>query len=82
MPSYDFSTLSPSDFEILSRDLLQRHFRLNFESFRTGRDRGIDLRYSRPKGGDLWIVQAKHYIRSGFSKLKAVLAESESTKLA
>ncbi|MCH8879896.1 MAG: restriction endonuclease, partial [Planctomycetes bacterium] len=72
---------SPGDFEILSRDLLQQHFGVCFESFRNGRDRGIDLRYSKAKTGDLWIVQAKHYLRSGFSQLKRVLMNDESKKL-
>lgn len=81
MPEYDFSTLSPSDFELLSRDLLQREFDTHLESFKSGRDKGIDLRYSKPKTGDLWVVQAKHYLRSGFAKLKSVLKNSEIKKL-
>ncbi|MEK6238458.1 MAG: restriction endonuclease, partial [Planctomycetales bacterium] len=81
MPEYDFSTLSPSDFEVISRDLLQLHFDLHLESFRSGRDKGIDLRYSKPKNGDLWVVQAKHYLRSGFAKLKRVLQKTEIKNL-
>lgn len=79
---YDFSTLSPNDFEDLSRDLLQREFGVHLESFRSGRDKGIDLRYSKPKSGDLWIIQAKHYLRSGYSKLKSCLSKKERPKAA
>ena len=48
MPNYDFSTLSPPDFEELSRDLLQAELNVKLEGFRSGRDKGIDLRYSNP----------------------------------
>ena len=82
MPDYDFSTLSPNDFELLSRDLLQGMLGEHLESFRNGRDGGIDLRYSRPKGAKLWIVQAKHFVRSGFTQLKRVLQHEELGKLA
>lgn len=82
MPEYDFSTLSPPDFELLSRDLLQKALKVDLESFKTGRDKGIDLRYSKPNKGDLWIVQAKHYLRSGYDQLKYSLKTIEKKKLA
>ena len=81
MPDYDFSTLSPNDFEMLSRDLLQQHLDVYLESFQSGRDKGIDLRYTKPNSGENWIVQAKHYLRSGFSQLKNVLKTKELKKL-
>lgn len=80
MPNYDFSTLSPADFEELSRDLLQSKLGLKLESFRSGRDRGIDLRYSMPKDGKLLIVQAKHWAKSGYAKLKRCLVNQEKPK--
>jgi Restriction endonuclease len=58
---YDFSSLSPLDFEELVRDLLQVELGLRFESFGPGPDRGIDFRCAV---GDGLIVQAKHYGRS------------------
>jgi hypothetical protein len=81
MPQYDFSTLSPKDFEDLSRALLQNELNCHFESFTCGRDKGIDLRYSRPREESLWIVQAKHYQRSGFNKLIQNLRNSERPKI-
>jgi hypothetical protein len=68
MPSYDFKQLSHHDFEELTRDLLQKEWRIRLESFKSGRDEGIDLRYSTNKKADL-IVQCKHFIGSGFAKL-------------
>ena len=68
MPNYDFRALSPIDFEILVRDLLQEQFRITLESFKAGRDRGIDLRYCTSRGGEI-IVQCKHYADSGVERL-------------
>jgi hypothetical protein len=82
MAQYDFSSLSPHDFELLSRDLLQKEWGITLESFKSGRDRGIDLRYAKPTDGSNLIVQCKHYLRSGFSKLKSVLANDEIPKVA
>lgn len=43
---YNFSTLNDKDLEELARDLLSKKFQLHFQSFKSGRDKGIDLRYS------------------------------------
>ena len=43
---YDFKQLSPADFEELTRDLLQQHWGVRLEAFKTGRDQGIDMRYA------------------------------------
>lgn len=67
MPDYDFHTISPVDFEELTRDLLQARDGFVFQSFKVGRDRGIDLRYSRD--GENRIVQCKHYRKSGYAAL-------------
>ena len=71
MPSYDFRTLSASEFEELCRDLLRAHLNCHVESFRSGRDRGIDLRYAI--AGKTTIVQCKHYAGSTFSTLLSAL---------
>ena len=68
MPGYDFTTLSPIDFEILVRDLLQEELRITLESFTSGRDLGIDFRYS-PSSSHQLIVQCKHYAASNVSRL-------------
>lgn len=67
MPDYDFHQLSPYDLEILARDLLQAHWDVTIESFKTGRDGGIDLRYAQ--GSARTIVQVKHYVRTGLAGL-------------
>ena len=67
MPDYDFSQLSPHDFERLVRDLLQAEWGVVLESFKEGRDGGIDLRYAR--GGGNLVVQCKRYVASGYAGL-------------
>ncbi|WP_316192525.1 MULTISPECIES: restriction endonuclease [unclassified Bradyrhizobium] len=64
---YDFQQLSPHDLEMLVQDLLQAEWGVILESFKTGRDGGIDLRYARVDHG--LIVQVKHYVRTGLSGL-------------
>lgn len=68
MASYDFKLLSDYDFELLTRDLLQKELGLRLENFKRGKDKGIDLRYSKSPLNNL-IVQCKHYASSSFSCL-------------
>jgi hypothetical protein len=95
MPNYDFTTsLSPIDFELLSKDLLEAELQLSLENFREGKDRGIDLRYAPstlpnsgglqysplvPKPKSKLIVQCKRY--TSFSSLKSELRKSELPKI-
>lgn len=79
MADYDFRSLSPHDFELLCRDLLQRALGVVLESFTVGRDSGIDFRY-RTKTINL-IVQCKHYAESGYGALTRVLTQKERKKL-
>ncbi|KJD38694.1 hypothetical protein QD46_17870 [Paenibacillus polymyxa] len=72
MTKYDFTTLSDHDFELLTRDLLQLELQITLESFKKGRDGGIDLRYSIDKNKSL-IIQCKHYAKSSYSNLKTSL---------
>ncbi|MBY5890742.1 hypothetical protein HFN49_31700 [Rhizobium leguminosarum] len=67
MADYDFHELSSDDFEVLVRDLLQAEWGIRIESFKAGKDRGIDLRYAQ--GQAQTIIQAKRFIKTGFSGL-------------
>lgn len=83
MPNYDFKQLSPHDFEQLARDLLQVRDGIILESFKAGRDQGIDFRHAT--GKDNLIVQCKHYVGTGFSglirDLKKEAVKAEKIKL-
>ena len=80
MARYDFKSLSPQDFEELTRDLLQAEWGVSLEAFKTGRDQGIDLRHSQLDGGAT-IVQCKHFAASTFSNLHSQLRNSELQKV-
>lgn len=80
MPTYDFKNLSPVDFEELCRDLLQKYLGVFLESFKEGKDQGIDLRYTKDKKNTT-IVQCKRYnsivdlkknLRFEFNKVKKI----------
>ncbi|PJG45231.1 hypothetical protein CAF53_24505 [Sphingobium sp. LB126] len=75
---YDFSSLSHSDFEDLARDLIGRELGVRFEAFPEGPDDGMDGRHAAADGNI--ILQAKHYIGSGASKLNSKM-KSERTSI-
>jgi len=77
---YDFKQLSPADFEDLTRDLLQKLWAVRLEAFKSGRDQGIDLRYSKVHDGAT-IVQCKHFAGSSVAKLVNELRTSELPKI-
>jgi hypothetical protein len=77
MPEYTFTTLSPKEFETLSRDLLQVELGIRFETFTAGRDDGIDARWSNGLT-DTIIIQCKHFAGSGYRKLLRTLKEEKS----
>ncbi|MEV4898305.1 restriction endonuclease, partial [Nonomuraea sp. NPDC055795] len=76
MSGYDFSALSPSDFERLVCDALNAKLDLNLRTYPEGRDQGIDLREVTSDGKTI-IGQCKHYARTGTKKfLDAIEAET------
>ncbi|MGV8812678.1 MAG: hypothetical protein ACOH2D_01085 [Gelidibacter sp.] len=86
MSNYDFSTLSPLDFEKLACDLMTDYFKDefnfgHFQSFKAGRDQGIDILLSTPENDYEIIGQVKHYHKSAFSKLKYDLEKTEKDKV-
>ncbi|SFU59575.1 RecA-superfamily ATPase, KaiC/GvpD/RAD55 family [Pustulibacterium marinum] len=81
MNNYSFNTLNDKDFEILSLDLLNAEYNLNLQDFKTGKDGGIDLRFSSPNNKNSIVVQVKHYLKSSFSILKYKLENEELPKV-
>jgi hypothetical protein len=79
MPDYDFRVLSPIDFETLVRDLLQKELGLVLESFKSGADQGIDLRYVSVR--HQLVIQCKHYAESTFRALFNHLKNDELEKV-
>jgi hypothetical protein len=80
--SYDFTTLSPEDFELLVADLLSREFGGQLELFKPGKDTGIDLRHSRVMPSEARvIIQCKRYAPHRYAALRRAV-EQELPKLA
>ena len=71
----DTKTLNDKEFEELVKDLLQIELGVRLQSFKSGKDGGIDLRYSTSKDNAI-IVQVKHYLKSGYSQLKSSLKKA------
>ncbi len=68
--AYDFTTLSPSDFEVLIADLFSSAWSGRLEAFKAGKDQGIDLLHSRvPASEKKTIVQCKRYAPDKFDAL-------------
>ena len=86
MTNYDFSTLSPLDFEALACDLVNASYKYSdlegaFRTFGPGRDKGIDLLLSTPTNNYEVIGQVKHYVKSSVSKLINDLKNIEREKV-
>jgi hypothetical protein len=79
MTENDLARLSSLDFEELVHDLLQTEWDISLEAFKSGRDRGVDLRHIAV-GGRTTIVQCKHYLGSGLPKLLPISATTNSPK--
>ncbi|MEU8613182.1 ATP-binding protein [Actinoplanes sp. NPDC048791] len=80
MDSFDIGRITDADFEALCRDLLGQVLGVRFELFAPGRDGGMDLRYVMPSG-ETWIVQCKHWARSGRAALVVHMAKKEKPKV-
>ncbi|PXY45234.1 nSTAND3 domain-containing NTPase [Flavobacterium hydrophilum] len=69
MALYNLEVLNDKEFEELCKDLLEKELNISFQIFKTGRDKGIDLRYANNVENEI-IVQAKRFGRSTYSNLK------------
>ncbi|RZJ92387.1 MAG: hypothetical protein EOO20_01980 [Chryseobacterium sp.] len=76
---YRIEVLNDKDFEALAKDLLEAHLGIKLQTFKGGKDKGIDLRYAKSQDNEL-IVQAKHYVHSTFADLKYA-AKREKEKM-
>ena len=78
--NYNLEVLNDKEFENLSKDLLEKILKVQLQSFKTGKDGGIDLRYSTHNLNEI-IVQAKAYTKSTYVNLKSTL-KMEKEKMA
>lgn len=81
MNTYTFSTINDKDFEILTLDLLNQEYSYGLQSFKAGKDGGVDLRYSTTNNKNSIVVQAKHFVKTDFKKLISILKKEELKKV-
>jgi hypothetical protein len=81
MSDYTFETLNDKEFEELVKDLLEKELKVKLQSFKKGKDKGIDLRYSSVKDDNEIIIQAKHYVNSQYYDLKRTMEKVEKNKV-
>ncbi|MDD5026448.1 MAG: restriction endonuclease [Candidatus Peribacteraceae bacterium] len=79
MSTYNFGRLSPTDFEKLMKDLIEKELEISLEIFTNGPDEGIDLRCSHPKNKNGTIIQCKHYKETN-DLMKNLKLEAEKVK--
>lgn len=78
---YDFSLLTDIEFEELINNLVQESvLQKVVERYSQGKDGGVDGRVyiSHDKS---FVIQSKHYLKSGFAKLKRVVQNEEVSKV-
>lgn len=75
--AYDFTSLSPADFEDLCRDVVGREIGIQFETFTPGPDGGIDGRHASSTKST--ILQVKHLVGSSFAKLKSTMKSERAS---
>lgn len=85
MANYDFSTLNSSDLEELVCDLLNAQegetSPVKYQTFKDGKDQGIDFLYSTTDNMYEHIGQVKHFYRTGFQGLLRKLENEEADKV-
>jgi adenylate kinase family enzyme len=79
MSNFTFETLNDKDFEILSTDIISKLESVNVDRFKPGKDQGVDGRFF--SDGEEVVIQVKHYLVSGFSKMLYNCKNTESPKV-
>ncbi|MEI8614869.1 hypothetical protein P4S54_14855 [Shewanella sp. PP-He15 brown] len=79
MSKFTFETLNDKDFEILSIDIISKVESVHIDRFKPGKDQGVDGRFFC--GGEEIVIQVKHYLGSGFTKMLDHCKNIESHKV-
>jgi hypothetical protein len=79
MPDYDFALLEPLEFQALVCDIVELRENITLETYKAGRDLGIDGLYT--DGKKKTVVQAKRYKPNDFNRLYRDLKNNELPKV-
>ncbi|HGG0417181.1 TPA: restriction endonuclease [Clostridium sporogenes] len=71
---YNFSNMDDYEFELLSKDIMEKEIGVDLRTYTKGPDGGIDIRGYI--SNDL-IIQAKHYVNSKYDSLKRSLIKEQ-----
>ncbi|SJN52657.1 Uncharacterized protein y4cD [Sphingobacterium faecium PCAi_F2.5] len=74
---YNLEVLNDKEFELLSKDLLEKVLQTSLQNFKSGKDGGIDVRYSSNSNFNEIVIQAKAYTKSAYSDLKRVMRKEK-----
>ncbi|MFT5873317.1 MAG: hypothetical protein ACI8WT_002261 [Clostridium sp.] len=75
---YNFINMDSQEFELLSKDIMEKALGIDLRSYTKGRDSGIDIRGY--VGNDI-IIQVKHFAHGNFSSLRnSLVKEQEKVK--
>lgn len=80
MSNYTFDTVNDKEFEQIVADLLSRKLGASIETFKPGKDGGVDGRYFEESGNEV-IIQCKHWQKTSLSQLKSSLKIDEAPKV-
>lgn len=77
---YDYSKLNDREFEALGASIIEKKLNKTVETFKAGRDEGVDGRFwiGNQKEG---IIQCKHYIETPYTTLVSKLKKEELKKV-
>lgn len=74
--AYSFDNFSPTEFEILCKDVLQRKLNIELYTFAEGPDGGIDI--SDAKFEPKIVIQVKRYVKTDYTKLLSSLKKEQT----
>lgn len=77
--SYDFSKLNDREFEALGASIIERGYGMNVETFKSGKDGGVDGRFWIDN--DEGVIQCKHWLKTPYSTLISKLKDEEKAKV-
>ncbi|QUM84589.1 restriction endonuclease [Moritella sp. 28] len=80
MPDYNFEALHDKEFEELANDIISKSENVKVERFKPGKDGGVDGRFFESSGNEI-IIQSKHYLKSGYTKLLRHCQNVEAAKV-
>lgn len=77
---YNFAKLNDREFEALGASIVEKILNTNVETFKAGKDEGVDGRFWIGKNKE-GIIQCKHYIETPYNKLISKLKSEELEKV-